>query len=57
MDVHRATEGIEDTEQLDTLRELGCEAVQGLLLGKPQPTEAIEALLRGDEQSSPESTG
>jgi predicted signal transduction protein with EAL and GGDEF domain len=32
-------EGVENTEQLDTLRELGCEDSQGFLLAIPMPAE------------------
>ncbi|MBO9542736.1 EAL domain-containing protein [bacterium] len=40
-------EGVETTEQLDFLREHGCDLVQGFLLGKPVPSEQFEELLRG----------
>ena len=38
-------EGIESTEQLRELRNLGCNRGQGYLLSKPDPPEAIPALL------------
>lgn len=35
------SEGVEETEQLDTLREIGCDFVQGYIWGKPlSPAEA-----------------
>jgi predicted signal transduction protein with EAL and GGDEF domain len=38
-------EGVETTEQLETLRELGADTVQGYLLARPQPASSIDALL------------
>ncbi len=38
-------EGVETAEQLDALRRLGCDSVQGFLLGRPQRAETIPALL------------
>jgi EAL domain-containing protein (putative c-di-GMP-specific phosphodiesterase class I) len=38
-------EGIESAEQLQQLRELGCNRGQGYLLAKPQPPAAIPGLL------------
>jgi diguanylate cyclase (GGDEF)-like protein len=38
-------EGVETTLQLNTLRELGCELVQGYLVSRPQPVEKFEAIL------------
>ncbi|MDQ1078251.1 bifunctional diguanylate cyclase/phosphodiesterase [Pseudoroseomonas cervicalis] len=40
-------EGVETPEQLSALRRLGCDAVQGFLLGRPMPPEAMAALARG----------
>ena len=40
-------EGIETQSQLDMLCEMGCERVQGFLLGRPGPAEEIEQLLGG----------
>ncbi|MBC7942780.1 MAG: EAL domain-containing protein, partial [Chitinophagaceae bacterium] len=38
-------EGVETTEQMEMLRRLGCDAVQGFLLGRPQRAETIPGLL------------
>ncbi|MGE5627043.1 MAG: putative bifunctional diguanylate cyclase/phosphodiesterase [Solirubrobacterales bacterium] len=35
-------EGVETEQQLDILTELGCEEIQGFLLGKPMPAELFE---------------
>jgi diguanylate cyclase (GGDEF)-like protein len=39
-------EGIETSAQLAYLRRLGCDQGQGYLLGRPQPIERVELLLR-----------
>jgi len=39
-------EGAETAGQLAALTELGCDSVQGFLLGRPQPAKAIDSLLR-----------
>ncbi len=39
-------EGVETREQLALLRELGCDQVQGYLLGHPVDADAMAALLR-----------
>jgi len=41
-------EGIETREQLDILRKLGCQVVQGYFISQPVPAEAITALLDRD---------
>jgi diguanylate cyclase (GGDEF)-like protein len=41
-------EGVETEEQLETLRALDCERVQGFLLARPLPAVELEALLATD---------
>jgi len=38
-------EGVENEAQLEQLRELGCDAVQGYAIGRPVTAEELEALL------------
>lgn len=38
-------EGVENQKQFDALKEMGCDCIQGFLLGKPMPKEEIERLL------------
>jgi EAL domain-containing protein (putative c-di-GMP-specific phosphodiesterase class I) len=39
-------EGVESQEALARLAELGCDTVQGYFLGRPQPTDAVEWIVR-----------
>lgn len=39
-------EGVEEEEQLEILRQLGCTEIQGFLLAKPMPFEQLELLLK-----------
>ena len=39
------SEGVEDTEQLETLREIGCDLIQGYIWGKPLPPEEAEKVV------------
>ena len=39
-------EGVEDDDQLRLLRELGCDQIQGYLVGRPVPAEQMDGLLR-----------
>ena len=39
-------EGVEDTEQVHLLKELGCDQIQGYYVSVPVPAGEIEALLR-----------
>lgn len=38
------SEGVEEPEQLDILRKLGCDEVQGYIFGKPVPSDEFEQL-------------
>ena len=38
-------EGVETKDQFDYLKNIGCECVQGYLLGRPMPKEEIEQIL------------
>jgi diguanylate cyclase (GGDEF)-like protein/PAS domain S-box-containing protein len=40
-------EGVEDAHQLQQLRELGCDSMQGFLFGRPMSAEEIDAILAG----------
>jgi len=44
--MHVVAEGIEQQEQYDLLRSIGCEQAQGFLLGRPAPAAALGALPR-----------
>ena len=49
MNLSVVAEGVETREQLERLREIGCDYVQGYYFAKPMPQEEFEALL--DKQS------
>ena len=38
-------EGVENQDQYEYLRDIGCDAIQGYLLGRPEPVSEIEKLL------------
>ncbi|MEO5711710.1 MAG: bifunctional diguanylate cyclase/phosphodiesterase [Nocardioidaceae bacterium] len=46
-------EGVENAGTLFVLRELGCDLVQGWLLGRPMPAQAFEVLLAQQLQPDP----
>lgn len=46
LEMHVVAEGIEQQEQYDLLRSIGCEQAQGFLLGRPAPAETLGALPR-----------
>ncbi|MCR5076042.1 MAG: EAL domain-containing protein, partial [Ruminococcus sp.] len=39
------SEGVETEEQLKTLKEIGCDYIQGFIWGRPLPREDAEMLL------------
>jgi EAL domain-containing protein (putative c-di-GMP-specific phosphodiesterase class I) len=45
LDLEVIAEGIEEPEQLELVRTLGCRLGQGFLLARPTPQSALEALL------------
>ncbi|MCD7907270.1 MAG: EAL domain-containing protein, partial [Clostridium sp.] len=49
-------EGVETPEQMERLREIGCDYAQGYYMAKPMPCDEFEALLkqesRGEEQAA-----
>lgn len=45
-------EGVETKEQLERLREVGCDYVQGYYFGRPMPSRDFEALLSGRRGST-----
>jgi diguanylate cyclase (GGDEF)-like protein/PAS domain S-box-containing protein len=40
-------EGVETEDQMQVLRKLSCKCVQGFLLSRPSPPEAVESILNG----------
>lgn len=43
LNLHVISEGVEDEAQIDTLREIGCDYIQGFIWGKPMPAnDALE---------------
>lgn len=45
MGLETVAEGVETVEQLEYLKSIGCDNIQGFLLGKPQPDEGIRELI------------
>jgi EAL domain-containing protein (putative c-di-GMP-specific phosphodiesterase class I) len=46
MGMQAVAEGVETEEQFAYMKEKGCDAVQGYLLGRPMPAEDFAELLR-----------
>lgn len=46
-------EGVETSEHLTRVEAMGCTMVQGPLMGKPSPTEAVESVLRAGFPAAP----
>jgi diguanylate cyclase (GGDEF)-like protein/PAS domain S-box-containing protein len=53
LDQVAVAEGIETVEQLEVLRELGCDWGQGYLFAEPMDATAVDVLLRGDRTFRP----
>ena len=41
------SEGVEEAEQLETLKDIGCDYIQGFIWGKPMSAEDAEKLVKG----------
>ena len=48
MNFRVVAEGVEQAEQLEDLKEIGCDFIQGFLWGKPMPPEKAEKLIAGE---------
>ncbi len=46
LDVPVIAEGVEEKAQVDILREMGCEIIQGYYLSKPVPSGEFEVFIR-----------
>jgi EAL domain-containing protein (putative c-di-GMP-specific phosphodiesterase class I) len=45
MNMDVIAEGVEEEEQMETLRNIGCDFIQGLIWGRPLPPEEAEKLV------------
>jgi EAL domain-containing protein (putative c-di-GMP-specific phosphodiesterase class I) len=45
LNLYVVAEGIETVQQLDKLHQLGCDSIQGYLLGKPMPESEAKKLI------------
>jgi diguanylate cyclase (GGDEF)-like protein len=55
-DLTVVAEGIETADQLEVIRELGCDKAQGFLLGRPMPADRLLARARAAAAGSPART-
>lgn len=55
LELEVVAEGVENAEQLQLLREFGCDQVQGYLVSRAVPREQLSHVLRGGRLSSSES--
>ena len=45
-------EGVEEQEQLDSLKDIGCDFIQGFIWGRPLPMDEAERIVTGQPQDS-----
>lgn len=50
-------EGVENTDQLDILKEAGCDIIQGYFFYRPMSVEKFDTLMRGIHKSCPRKKG
>ena len=50
LSVPMIAEGVETKEQMLTLKDLGCDIVQGYYFSKPVPAEEFEKFMRQEEE-------
>jgi len=56
MEIACVVEGVETEEQLDSLRRLGCDYIQGYYFAKPMPSDAISGFLAREGRRSMETS-
>lgn len=54
MDLRVVAEGVETREQLERLKEIGCDYVQGYYFARPMPSEEFESLLKRQDSTKEE---
>ena len=52
MNFRVVAEGVEETDQLEDLREIGCDYIQGFLWGKPMPPEDAARLMEAESRKA-----
>ena len=55
LDMKTVSEGVENTEQVEYLKEIGCDLIQGFVFSKPLPAEEFISFIKnwrndGDKQ-------
>ena len=45
MNLEVIAEGVEEGDQMETLRDIGCDFIQGFIWGRPMPPEEAEKLI------------
>ena len=46
LDLKVISEGVESSDQVETLKDIGCDYIQGYIWGKPMPPEDAKELVR-----------